>query len=462
MKKDKNIHFEISERKILLKIMDVLSVLFFVYVIAELVHIEYFLSILYTPIYLIVFIFYILFFCTLFEMYNLQIASNQQQIIKAITFSSFAIAVFYIITPIISPILPNKRYQIFLLLSILFSSLILWRLFYLKFFTSVRFHKNVIFVGSQLRVEKLAIELEKVDPHYKVHAIVNSSQYEPKENSKFVELEIDQVISFISQNNISEIVIADKDKLAIQTSFVTVLLQSLEKGIIVREFNEVYENTTYRLPILDSDKKIYTYFPFGRSNTNKLYLLGIRVFDVVTSIIGILGLVCTLPFIYTINLFSNQGPLFYKQERVGQYGKPFNVYKLRSMVIDAEKNGAQFAQKNDCRVTPFGKFIRKSRLDEIPQFFNVLKGEMSIIGPRPERSVFVDQIAEVMPLYKTRHVVKPGLTGWAQVKYSYGATLEDSLVKLQYDLYYIKNRSLALDINILIKTLNTVLFFKGQ
>ena len=462
MKKEKNIHFEISERKILLKLMDVFTVLFFLYVVAELGQVEYFLSIFRTPIYLIVFIFYISFFCTLFEMYNLQTASNQQQIIKSITFSSFAIAVFYIITPILSPVLPNKRFQIFLLLSILFVSLIAWRLFYLKFFTSVRFHKNVIFVGSQLRVTKLANELEKVDPHYKVRAIINASQYETKESINFKELELDQVESFIQENGISEIVIADKDKLAIQSLFVTILLKALEKGIVVREFNEVYESTTYRLPILDSDKKIYTYFLFGRSNTNKLYLLSIRIFDICFALFGLLVLLFLLPFIATLNLIANRGPLFYKQERVGQFGKSFNVYKLRSMVVDAEKNGAQFAQKNDGRITPFGKFIRKSRLDEVPQFFNVLKGEMSIIGPRPERPIFVDQIAEVMPLYRTRHVVKPGLTGWAQVKYSYGSTIDDSLVKLQYDLYYIKNRSLSLDINILIKTLNTVLFFKGQ
>lgn len=132
------------------------------------------------------------------------------------------------------------------------------------------------------------------------------------------------------------------------------------------------------------------------------------------------------------------------------------------MVKNAEKGGAVFATTNDSRITKFGKILRKSRMDELPQFINILKGEMAVIGPRPERPVFVNEIAEVMPFYETRHVIKPGLTGWAQVNYSYGETIDDSLIKLQYDLYYIKHRSLFLDVNIIFKTLSTVLLYKGQ
>ena len=132
------------------------------------------------------------------------------------------------------------------------------------------------------------------------------------------------------------------------------------------------------------------------------------------------------------------------------------------MVKDAEKDGAVFAVTNDSRITPFGKFLRKTRIDELPQFTNVLKGEMAVIGPRPERPIFVNEIAASIPLYQTRHVIKPGLTGWAQVNYSYGSSLDDSLMKLRYDLYYIKHRSLFLDINILLKTMSTVLFYRGQ
>ena len=129
---------------------------------------------------------------------------------------------------------------------------------------------------------------------------------------------------------------------------------------------------------------------------------------------------------------------------------------------NAESNGAVFTTLNDTRITSFGKFLRKTRIDEVPQFLNILKGDMAVIGPRPERPFFVNEIAEVMPFYETRHVIKPGLTGWAQVNYSYGETIDDSLIKLQYDLYYIKHRSIFLDINIVLKTFSTVLFYRGQ
>jgi len=132
------------------------------------------------------------------------------------------------------------------------------------------------------------------------------------------------------------------------------------------------------------------------------------------------------------------------------------------MIVNAESDKAVFAAVNDHRITPFGKFLRKTRIDELPQFINVLKGEMAVIGPRPERPFIVAAISKEMPFYETRHVIKPGLTGWAQVNFSYGESIEDSLIKLQYDLYYIKHRSIFLDINICIKTLSTVLFFRGQ
>jgi len=132
------------------------------------------------------------------------------------------------------------------------------------------------------------------------------------------------------------------------------------------------------------------------------------------------------------------------------------------MVTNAEAGGAQWAQANDTRITKFGRFLRKTRLDEIPQFYNVLRGDMSVIGPRPERPVFVKELAKEIPFYEIRHVIKPGLTGWAQVSISYGSTIEDSLHKLQYDLYYIKKRGLFLDLRIFLKTLSTVIFFRGQ
>src|SRR5690606_16020442 len=169
-----------------------------------------------------------------------------------------------------------------------------------------------------------------------------------------------------------------------------------------------------------------------------------------------------IPFVWLGNLIGNRGRLFYSQERVGKYAKPFRIVKFRTMPDNSELNGPQWTQKNDTRISRFGKFLRRTRIDEFPQFYNILRGEMSVIGPRPERPVFVKELTAMMPFYKTRHIVKPGLTGWAQVKAKYGSSHDDSLEKLQYDLYYIKHRGLFLDLNILMKTFSTVLFFRGQ
>jgi lipopolysaccharide/colanic/teichoic acid biosynthesis glycosyltransferase len=180
------------------------------------------------------------------------------------------------------------------------------------------------------------------------------------------------------------------------------------------------------------------------------------------ALIGVLFGLIIVPFVLLINLIGNRGPLFYLQERVGKNGALFRIIKFRTMVTNAEIEGAVWAAKNDSRITPFGKLLRRSRLDEVPQFLNILKGDMSLIGPRPERPHFVKELSQVIPFYETRHIVKPGLTGWAQINVRYGNTVEDSLLKLQYDLYYIKHRSFFLDFNVMVKTVGTMLYFRGQ
>ncbi len=159
---------------------------------------------------------------------------------------------------------------------------------------------------------------------------------------------------------------------------------------------------------------------------------------------------------------DSPGPVLYSQERVGKNGRPFTVYKFRSMRTDAEKDGPVWASKaGDARTTRVGRVIRKIRVDEIPQFWNILRGDMNFVGPRPERPHFVKQLAEEIPFYEQRHLIPPGLTGWAQIKYPYGASVEDARQKLQYDLYYIKNQSLLLDAVILFETVKTILFGRG-
>jgi len=178
-----------------------------------------------------------------------------------------------------------------------------------------------------------------------------------------------------------------------------------------------------------------------------------------------LSLVLSLPLCLFVALaikLDSSGPVFYRQDRVGQDGKTFTMLKFRSMRNDAEENGPKWAAINDDRITRVGRFIRKYRLDEIPQMINVLKGDMSFIGPRPERPIFVDKFAKEIPYYPQRHVVKPGISGWAQIRYPYGASKEDALEKLKYDLYYIRHFSIFFDISIILETGKVVLLGKGS
>lgn len=187
-----------------------------------------------------------------------------------------------------------------------------------------------------------------------------------------------------------------------------------------------------------------------------------RVFDLVVSFIF---LVIFSPLYLTIAILvksSSKGPVFFKQERIGKKGKPFNIIKFRSMFIDAESKGPQLSKDNDSRITPIGLFLRKSRMDEIPQFYNVLKGEMSIVGPRPERSFFIEQIVEKAPQYKFLYKIKPGITSWGQVKYGYAENVEQMVQRLNFDLIYIENRSLLVDLKIMIYTVLVIFQGKGK
>ncbi|MQP51997.1 MULTISPECIES: exopolysaccharide biosynthesis polyprenyl glycosylphosphotransferase [unclassified Flavobacterium] len=460
MSASQKIHFEISERKILLRFIDIFLTIFVLALIGHYFQFDYFRVSQSNFYWTIVLAIYLLFFGTIFEMYNLQTASNRFQISKSIILTSSVTVLFYLLTPFYTPVLPSNRLQILLFFFSILFSLSLWRYIYIVFLASNRFMKKVLFVGNSKDIDALVAELSKFNPHYHVvgYLSVGESSFEAKVK-RVLEEDLDE---FVYKNYVSEIVvISSKNKLT-SIDLYNKLLSLLEKGIVIRKYNQVYESSTYRLPINFEDKEIYKFFPFSRSNQNKLYVYFNRIFDISFSLVGLFLFFLVSPVLWLVNLFFNKGSFFYTQERIGKNGVPFTIYKMRTMVPNAEQNGAVFATVNDVRITPFGKFLRKTRLDELPQFINVLKGDMAIIGPRPERQIFVDEISATIPLYQSRHVIKPGLTGWAQVNYSYGASLEDSLMKLQYDLYYIKHRSLFLDINIVIKTVSTVLFFRGQ
>ncbi len=464
MNKNKKIHFEVSERKILLRIFDVVFVLIALYFTGNILDLVYLESSVSNFYYVIALALYINIIGTIFEMYNLQVTSNQYRVLRSSILTASTTVLFYLLTPIFSAELPNNRFQILIFYFTLLLALVLWRTFYVKFLASNRFVQNVILVCERNQVEELILGLENSDPHYRIVAYVNSD----KTNNylfeyHFVQLiGVNDLVSFVNENNLFEIVVASHNTEDITVELYQELLHLLESGTTIREYTQVYEDKTQRIPVQYITRDFYKFFPFNRSNNNQLYLFNIKIMEALICIFGLSFGMLLIPVILLGNAIGNRGKLFYTQERVGINGEIFQILKFRTMIKNAEKDGAVFSGANDSRVTPFGKLLRKTRIDEIPQFINILKGEMAVIGPRPERPVFVKIIAEIMPFYETRHVIKPGLTGWAQVNYSYGESMDDSLIKLQYDLYYIKHRSIFLDLNIAIKTISTVLFYRGQ
>lgn len=239
------------------------------------------------------------------------------------------------------------------------------------------------------------------------------------------------------------------------------LLLAKLQGSMVVDIRSFYEHVVHCLPLSQINEEWLLQTEGFSLNTRGSLRRLKRALDVFISLLLLIPAAPIMLLTALIVRLESPGPVIYKQDRVGLFEKEFTVYKFRSMRADAEKNGAVWARANDNRVTRFGKFIRKVRIDELPQIWNILRGDMSFIGPRPERMTFVQQLKKSIPYYGLRHTIKPGLTGWAQVCYPYGASEEDARRKLEYDLYYIKNMSLLLDIHIVFKTIGVVLFPKG-
>lgn len=240
---------------------------------------------------------------------------------------------------------------------------------------------------------------------------------------------------------------------------VDALLAMRMRGIEIEEVGNLLERLTGKLQ-LEGLRPSNLLFCEGFNMKPSLRMMQ----QVASTIVALIGLLLFLPFFPLVVLaikLSSKGPIFFSQTRVGLNGKPFQVYKFRTMFTDAEAKGARWATKDDPRVTRIGGYLRKTRIDEIPQLWNVLRGDMSFVGPRPERPEFTSWLAEEIPFYNLRHMIRPGLTGWAQVRYGYGATLAESREKLSYDLYYLKHKSLGLDLLIMFETIKTIVRRRG-
>ena len=240
------------------------------------------------------------------------------------------------------------------------------------------------------------------------------------------------------------------------------LMGCLERGVEIIPMSDLYEQLTGHVPVEHVQANWYVAMPLQHPGSGTLGPTVKRILDFVFSSLGMLLLGVILPFIALAIYIDSPGPIFYTQPRVGKGGRLFKIYKLRTMIPDAEKGTAVWAQKKDKRVTRVGRILRKLHIDEFPQFLNVFNGDMSVVGPRPERPEFVDRLEEEIPFYRVRHAVKPGMAGWGLVRQGYAATKGDQLVKLQYDLYYIKHQSTWLDIVVLTRSVLRAMAFRGR
>jgi lipopolysaccharide/colanic/teichoic acid biosynthesis glycosyltransferase len=265
-----------------------------------------------------------------------------------------------------------------------------------------------------------------------------------------------------SRLHAEEIVLAITHRHTMTAAAFDALLECRERGLHITTMAALYERLLGRVPVEHVGRDVAAVLPTDSVPSLRLFYTLKRGIDLLAGIVGGLGLCIVIPFVALANALWGRGPLFFRQKRVGMGGKIFLVCKFRTMVPDAEHDtGPVWSRKDDPRTTSVGRFLRKSRIDELPQIINVLRGEMSLVGPRPERPQFVEQLAAQIPFYRARHAVRPGITGWAQVRYRYGSSVEDSRIKLEYDLYYVKNQDLALDALIMLKTLAVVFSLQG-
>ena len=311
--------------------------------------------------------------------------------------------------------------------------------------------ERVVFVGENDYTQDL-LESVKKDGQYVFTASLNNTDMKA----------LGKEIVEMYKTKKFDVLVDFTDKLLGDPKLTGKLLQYKLEGLQYYNYLEFYETYENKLPISHLSPKWFlenTGFEIYHNNFN---LKAKRLLDLLFAmLIGIFAAPVIILAAIIVKLES-KGPIFFIQERIGEGNKKFNIVKFRSMTTDAEKDGPQWASKNDNRVTKFGKIMRATRIDELPQLWNVLRGEMSFVGPRPEREFFIQQLEKEIPYYNLRHTVKPGLTGWAQVMYPYGASVEDAYRKLQYDLYYIKHHSIPFDVKVLLKTVTIVIFGKGR
>ena len=400
------------------------------------------------------------------ELYDAHNSVSWRRTVRGIALAAFIGLVIYALIFILNQdptaSLPRIGIGAFIVLASLFTLVL--RLSYIRLYTTSGLQRRVVIVGAGKAGMTLAKvycqaspppfsligfiddDFQKIDKMYWGYPVIGSSK---------------DLLAIIDQYRVSDVVMAITGD--IQGSTFQTILDVQERGVEVNRMPILYEEITQRVPVhhLESDWLIRSFV--DQLKVSMFYEFVKRLLDIIGGILGLVVFAVLSPFIALATLIDSGTPILYAQDRLGKGGEPFTIFKFRTMVRDAEPDGLpQQAALNDDRVTRVGNFLRITHLDELPQFLNVLRGDMSLVGPRAERAQLIAEYQKQIPFYRARLLVKPGLTGWAQINYGYVASVTETGIKLEYDLYYIKHRSLMLDITIILRTIGTVLSRKGR
>jgi exopolysaccharide biosynthesis polyprenyl glycosylphosphotransferase len=403
----------------------------------------------------------------LVELYDVHRAGDWKKTVRGVAMAAlvglglYLVVYFYYVDPPNS-LLPRRGVASYLVVVSLLT--LAWRWVYIRVLTKPQFMRRVLLVGAgssgraflriynQLEVKSFQVFGIIDDDHRKLGETIEGVQ---------VVATSEQILNLIEEKEISEIIVAITREM--QAGMFQALLDCQERGIIITRMPVAYEELLERVPVLSLEANWILRAFVDHARVSSFYEMGKRLIDIIGATIGILLMVIVFPMVALAVILDDGLPIFYTQVRSGRGGQTYMIIKFRTMQRDAEPDGRpRWAKEGDRRATRVGRFLRKTHLDELPQFINVFRGEMSLVGPRAERPELVEMFQQHIPFYRARLLVKPGITGWAQVNYGYASTIDETRVKLEYDLYYIKRRNLWMDIMILVRTPFTVLGLRGR
>jgi len=398
------------------------------------------------------------------ELYDMHRAVNFRETVRGvITAAGIGLGIYLLFYFTSEPnSLPRRGIASFLLSVVILT--LLWRWSFIRIFTAPTLMRRVLLVGGGRTGELLlAIINDLWPPPFFLVGIIDD---DPEKIDKPIEgLSVignhQTLLQIIKDQNISDIIVAISGEM--QGGMFQTLLDAQAAGVEITRMPVVYEDLLGRVPIrlLEADWILRSFVDQAR--VSGFYLLFKRLLDILGGLIGTLFVLLLLPFVTLAIMLDDGRPIFYSQTRSGRGGQPYSILKFRTMRNDAEADGRpKWAKEDDERATRVGRILRRTHLDELPQFFNVLRGEMSLVGPRAERPELVELFQKHVPFYRARLMVKPGITGWAQINYGYASTIDETIVKLEYDLYYIKHRNILLDGLIMLRTPATMLGLRGR